>query len=161
MLEREINHRFPQLTEFNFNREVLKDVNLGFDKLIYLILLIAVLLLIITFALINNTIRLSLYSQRFIIKTQQLVGATSGFIRRPFLKKAFIQGFVASIFAMALIFGILYMMNNYLFDISPLIDFMLMVKLLIAVILLGIFICIVATNISLNKYLRSRLDDLY
>jgi cell division transport system permease protein len=160
-LERELRHRYPQMEEFNFNRDMLNDVNLGFDKLIYLILLIAVLLLIITFALINNTIRLALYSQRFIIKTQQLVGATSGFIRKPFLFMAIIQGLVAAVFAMALLFGILYMVNNYLFDISPMIDFILMLKLLGSVILLGILICLFATNVALGKYLRMRLDDLY
>ena len=161
LLERDLRHRYPQFEEFNFNREMLNDVNLGFDKLIYLILLIAVLLLIITFALINNTIRLALYSQRFIIKTQQLVGATSGFIRKPFLTMAVVQGIVAAIFAMALLFGILYMVNNYLFDISPMIDFLLMLKLLGAVVLLGVLICLFATNVALSKYLRMRLDDLY
>ena len=161
LLERDLRHRYPQLEEFNFNREMLNDVNLGFDKLIYLILLIAVLLLIITFALINNTIRLALYSQRFIIKTQQLVGATSGFIRKPFLTMAVVQGIVAAIFAMALLFGTLYMVNNYLFDISPMIDFLLMLKLLGAVVLLGVLICLFATNVALSKYLRMRLDDLY
>ena len=161
LLERDLRHRYPQLEEFNFNREMLNDVNLGFDKLIYLILLIAVLLLIITFALINNTIRLALYSQRFIIKTQQLVGATSGFIRKPFLTMAVVQGIAAAIFAMALLFGILYMVNNYLFDISPMIDFLLMLKLLWAVVLLGVLICLFATNVALSKYLRMRLDDLY
>jgi cell division transport system permease protein len=160
-LERELRHRYPQMEEFNFNRDMLNDVNLGFDKLIYLILLIAVLLVIITFALINNTIRLALYSQRFIIKTQQLVGATSGFIRKPFLFMAIIQGLVAAVFAMALLFGILYMVNSYLFDISPMIDFILMLKLLGSVILLGILICLFATNVALGKYLRMRLDDLY
>ena len=157
LLERDLRHRYPQLEEFNFNREMLNDVNLGFDKLIYLILLIAVLLLIITFALINNTIRLALYSQRFIIKTQQLVGATSSFIRKPFLTMAIVQGIVAAIFAMALLFGILYMVNNYLFDISPMIDFLLMLKLLGAVVLLGVLICLFATNVALSKYLRMRL----
>lgn len=161
LLERDLRQRYPQLEEFNFNRDMLNDVNLGFDKLIYLILLIAVLLLIITFALINNTIRLALYSQRFIIKTQQLVGATSGFIRKPFLTMAVFQGIVAAIFAMALLFGILYMVNNYLFDISPMIDFLLMLKLLGAVVLLGVLICLFATNVALSKYLRMRLDDLY
>jgi len=160
-LERELKQRYPQLQEFNFNRDILKDVNLGFDKLIYLIILIALLLLIITFALINNTIRLALYSQRFIIKTQQLVGATSAFIRKPFLYQALIQGLIAAIFAMALLFGILYLINSYLFDISPMIDYVLMLQLLGAVIILGILICLFATNVALGKYLRSRLDDLY
>jgi cell division transport system permease protein len=161
ILERELKSRYPQISEFNLSRELLEDVNLGFDKLIYLILLIALLLLIITFALINNTIRLALYSQRFIIKTQQLVGATSRFIRKPFLKRAILQGFVAAVLAMALLLGILYLMNRYLYDISALIDFYLMIKLLAAIVIIGVFICLFATNVALSKYLRMSLDDLY
>jgi cell division transport system permease protein len=123
--------------------------------------LIAALLLVITFALINNTIRLALYSQRFIIKTQQLVGATSAFIRKPFLVQAIVQGILAALVAMGLLFAILYLINNYLQDLSGLIDFMLMLKLLALVILLGVVICLLATNWALGKYLRMSLDDLY
>lgn len=160
-LEKDLKHRYPQLNDFNVSRDTLRDVNLGFDKLIYLVLLIAGLLLIITFALINNTIRLSLYSQRFIIKTQQLVGATSGFIRKPFLVQAIIQGVLAAIVAMALLFAIIYLVNNYVQDLSGLINVMLMLKLLAAVIALGILICLFATNWALGKYLRMSLDELY
>lgn len=160
-LELDLKQRYPQLEEFNVSRDTLRDVNLGFDKLIYLVLLIAGLLLIITFALINNTIRLALYSQRFIIKTQQLVGATSSFIRKPFLFKAIIQGVLAALVAMALLFAILYLINSYVQDLSGLIDFFLMLKLLGIVVLLGILICLFATNWALGKYLRMRLDDLY
>lgn len=160
-LEHDLKQRYPQLKEFNISRDTLRDVNLGFDKLIYLVLLIAGLLLIITFALINNTIRLALYSQRFIIKTQQLVGATSMFIRKPFLIQAIIQGVLAAIIAMALLFAILYLINNYLQDLSGLIDFILMLKLLGTVVLLGIVICLFATNWALGKYLRMSLDELY
>lgn len=160
-LEQDLKQRYPQLQEFNVSRDTLRDVNLGFDKLIYLVLLIASLLLIITFALINNTIRLSLYSQRFIIKTQQLVGATSAFIRKPFLMQALLQGIFAAIIAMALLFAILYLINAYVQDLSGLIDVALMIKLLATVILLGVVICLLATNWALGKYLRMRLDDLY
>ena len=160
-LENDLKQRYPQLEEFNVSRDTLRDVNLGFDKLIYLVLLIAGLLLIITFALINNTIRLALYSQRFIIKTQQLVGATSAFIRKPFLINAVIQGVFAAIVAMALLFAIIYLINNYVQDLSGLIDVVLMLKLLSAVIGLGILICLFATNWALSKYLKMSLDDLY
>ncbi len=160
-LEHDLKQRYPQLEEFNVSRDTLRDVNLGFDKLIYLVLLIAALLLVITFALINNTIRLALYSQRFIIKTQQLVGATSAFIRKPFLVQAIVQGILAALVAMGLLFAILYLINNYLQDLSGLIDFMLMLKLLALVILLGVVICLLATNWALGKYLRMSLDDLY
>jgi cell division transport system permease protein len=160
-LERDLKQRYPQLEEFNVSRDTLRDVNLGFDKLIYLILLIASLLMVITFALINNTIRLALYSQRFIIKTQQLVGATSAFIRRPFLLQAILQGVLAAFVAMALLFAILYLINNYVQDLSGLIDVVLMLKLFAAVVVMGIIICLFATNWALSKYLRMSLDDLY
>ena len=160
-LEHNLKQRYPQLEEFNVSRDTLRDVNLGFDKLIYLVLLIAGLLLVITFALINNTIRLALYSQRFIIKTQQLVGATSAFIRKPFLIQAIIQGVLAALLAMSLLFVILYLVNSYLPDLSGIIDLWLMIKLLAMVIVLGLVICFFATNWALGKYLRSKLDDLY
>ncbi len=160
-LERELKHRYPQLEDFNVSRDTLRDVNLGFDKLIYLVLLIAALLMLITFALINNTIRLSLYSQRFIIKTQQLVGATAAFIRKPFLKQALTQGVMAALLAMALLFVIIYLVNAYVQDLSELIDVLLMIKLLGIVIALGILICLIATRWALNKYLKMSLDDLY
>jgi cell division transport system permease protein len=152
---------YPAITDFNLNRESLQDVNLGFDRIAYIILVIAALLLLIAFAMINNTIRLALYSKRFLIKTMQLVGATSGFIRRPFVVQSLFQGIFAAIFGMALLMAIVQLTNQFLLDISDLLDYIILLQVFAAIIVMGIFISVVSTWLALNKYLRMKLDDLY
>jgi len=150
-----------KLSDFNLNKESLQDVNLGFDRIAYMILMITGLLLIIAFAMINNTIRLALYSKRFIIKTMQLVGATSGFIRKPFIIQSVLQGIFAAIFGMALLLGILYFTHHFYLDLSTLINIQLLLFVFAFIIVMGIIISVIATLFALNKYLRMKLDDLY
>jgi cell division transport system permease protein len=111
--------------------------------------------------MINNTIRLALYSKRFTIKTMQLVGATSGHIRKPFLKQALFQGIVSALVGLALLLTLFYALNNILetFQISyTLTSFVILITSLIAI---GVFITLISTWFALNKYLRMKLDDLY
>jgi cell division transport system permease protein len=152
---------YPSITDFNMNNETLQDVNLGFDRIAYIILVIAALLLLIAFAMINNTIRLALYSKRFILKTMQLVGATSGFIRKPFIKQSFFQGIYAAIVGMAFLMTIIHLTNEFLMDISELIDLETLIKVFGAITIMGIIISMLSTLFALNKYLRMKLDDLY
>ncbi len=160
-LQKKLMSDYPQITDFNLNRESLQDVNLGFDRIAYIILVIAALLLLIAFAMINNTIRLALYSKRFIIKTMQLVGATSGFIRKPFIVQSLFQGIFAAILGMALLMAIIQLTNQFLMDIGNLLDFFVLLQVFGAIIIMGIFISVLSTVIALNKYLRMKLDDLY
>lgn len=160
-LQTKLLSTYPSITDFNLNRESLQDVNLGFDRIAYIILVIAALLLLIAFAMINNTIRLALYSKRFIIKTMQLVGATSGFIRKPFLAQSFFQGVFAAILGMALLLAIIQLTNQFLMNITELIDFVTLLQVFGAIIIMGILISVISTLIALNKYLRMKLDDLY
>ena len=160
-LQKKLLTSYPSITDFNLNRESLQDVNLGFDRIAYIILVIAALLLLIAFAMINNTIRLALYSKRFIIKTMQLVGATSGFIRKPFLVQSFFQGVFAAVIGMGLLMSIIQLTNQFLMDISSLLDFLTLIKVFGAIVIMGIFISVLSTIIALNKYLRMKLDDLY
>jgi cell division transport system permease protein len=152
---------YPSITDFNMNNETLQDVNLGFDRIAYIILVIAALLLLIAFAMINNTIRLALYSKRFILKTMQLVGATSGFIRKPFITQSFFQGIYAAIVGMAFLMTIIHLTNEFLMDISELIDLETLIKVFGAITIMGIIISMLSTLFALNKYLRMKLDDLY
>lgn len=156
-----LTEAFPAITDFNLNRESLQDVNIGFDRIAYIILVIAGLLLLIAFAMINNTIRLALYSKRFIIKTMQLVGATAGFIRRPFIVQSFFQGIFAAIIGMGLLMAIIHLTNEFLLNISDLLDIMVLLKVFGAIVVMGILISVFSTIIALNKYLRMKLDDLY
>jgi len=150
-----------QLDEVSYDKASVKSVNLGFKQVVYLIGLVALLLIIIAVAMINNTIRLALYSKRFSIKTMQLVGATSGYIRRPFLGQSIGMGVISGIIAMALLFGLFYALNNLVDWVEIPITLNIFVMLFGSLILIGVVITFISTWFALNKYLRMKLDDLY
>ena len=150
-----------EIDEVNYDEASVNRVNLGFKQFVILFLSIAALLIIIAVAMINNTIRMSLYAKRFTIKTMQLVGATSKHIRKPFLKQAIIQGVLSAILALGFLMSVFFALNNVIetFEISFTIEMLLL--LIGSLLLLGIFITLVSTWFALNKYLRMKLDDLY
>jgi cell division transport system permease protein len=150
-----------QLDEVSYDKASVKSVNLGFKQVVYLIGLVALLLIIIAVAMINNTIRLALYSKRFSIKTMQLVGATSGYIRRPFLWQSIGMGVISGIIAMALLFGLFYALNNLVDWVEIPITLNIFLMLFGSLILIGVVITFISTWFALNKYLRMKLDDLY
>ena len=150
-----------QLEEVSYDESSVKKVNLGFKQFIFVFGVVALLLIMVAFALINNTIRLSLYAKRFSIKTMQLVGAKSGYIRRPFLMQAIGIGAVSGVIALALLFGLFYALNNLIDTIEIVFDFNYFILLLIGLISIGVIITFISTWFALNKYLRLKLDDLY
>lgn len=150
-----------QVIEVNFDENRINDVNLGFLQWIYIFIAIGLLLTIIAFAMINNTIRLALYAKRFIIKTMQLVGAKPGFIRRPFLLNAVFQGVLSSIIGMGLLMGVFYALNRYFGDLSVTYDLKTFLFLFSSLLAIGVLISLISTWFALNKYLRRRIDDLY
>ncbi len=150
-----------QLEEVSYDESSVKKVNLGFKQFIFVFGVVALLLIMVAFALINNTIRLSLYAKRFSIKTMQLVGAKSGYIRRPFLMQAIGIGAVSGTIALALLFGLFYALNNLIDTIEIVFDFNYFILLLIGLISIGVVITFISTWFALNKYLRLKLDDLY
>ena len=103
IIKEELLRAYPnEIDEVNYDAASVNSVNLGFKQFVFLFLAVAILLIVIAVAMINNTIRLALYSKRFTIKTMQLVGATHAYIRRPFLLQAILQGFISAIIGMAL-----------------------------------------------------------
>lgn len=161
-IEKTMLAKYPnQITDVNYSEAGLEDTNDKLFKTTYFILFIAVLLLLISVAMINNTIRLALYSKRFIIKTMQLVGATNAFINRPMVVTAIVQGLIASVIGMALLVGLLYLIQVYLLDISKLLNVYLFLEIYIGITLTGILISVVATWFALRKFLRMKLEDLY
>jgi cell division transport system permease protein len=150
-----------EIDEVNYDKASVENVNLGFRQFVYLILLVAGLLIVVAVAMINNTIRLALYSKRFTIKTMQLVGATSKFIRRPFLFQSIFQGAVSAIIGMALLMTLFYALNNALDTIEIPFEFMTFIILFASILGMGIVISFISTWFALNKYLRMKLDDLY
>ena len=162
LIEEKLKTNFPgSIAELSYSDASLEDVNVGFQQFVYLLLGVALLLVVIAVAMINNTIRLALYAKRFTIKTMQLVGAKGGFILRPFLFQAVIQGVLSAIFGMFLLVVVFYASNN-IFD-TFVITFSQesFVMLAIALLSLGIFMTVLSTWFALNKYLRMSIDDLY
>jgi cell division transport system permease protein len=150
-----------EIDEVNYDKSTVENVNLGFKQFVLLFLSVALLLIIVAVAMINNTIRLALYSKRFTIKTMQLVGATGSFIRKPFLWQAVLQGVVSAIIGLALLLTVFYAWNNVLVSLEINYTLTTFVMLVGSLIIIGIFITLVSTWFALNKYLRMKLDDLY
>lgn len=150
-----------QIDEVNYDKSSVESVNLGFKQFVFLFLAVAMLLIIVAVAMINNTIRLALYSKRFTIKTMQLVGAKHAYIRKPFLIQSIFQGAVSAIIGLALLMTLFYALNNLLdsFEISYSLESFLLLSS--SLIIIGIVITFVSTWFALNKYLRMKLDDLY
>lgn len=161
-LKKRIEKAYPdEVEEVSYNESSVEQVNLGFRQFVFLFLLVAGLLIVVAIAMINNTIRLALYSKRFTIKTMQLVGATAGFIRKPFLLNAVLQGVVSSIIGSALLLGSFLIASNLIDSIQFVFNLQLLLQLISILMLIGIFITVISTWISLRKYLRIKLDDLY
>jgi len=150
-----------EIDEIHYNEESIADVNLGFKRLVFLFGLIALLLIFVAIAMINNTIRLALFSQRFLIKTMQLVGATHRYIRRPFLTKSILQGIVSATIGISLFMLLLYVINNVLEIIEIELQLQLLLLLFVSILFLGVLLSFISTWAALNKYLRMKINDLY
>ncbi|HOK60375.1 MAG: permease-like cell division protein FtsX [Tenuifilum sp.] len=153
--------RFPQVKEVDYQRSLINLVNDNVSRISLVILTFAGLMLFISLVLINNTIRLSVYSKRFIINTMKLVGASWGFIRRPFLLKSILHALYASFIAIALLIGLLYAINKEVADLLAILDPPSIVLVFAAITAIGIVINFLATLMAVNKFLRSSTDDLY
>jgi len=147
--------------EVYYQKSLVQAINQNVQKIGILLLGFSLLLLVIAIALINNTIRLSVYSKRFIIKSMLLVGATQSFIRRPFLIKGAIQGIYSAIIALILIGVILYFAQLELPELIDFQDTNLFISLIALVVVSGIMITWLSTYAALRKFLNMKTDDLY
>jgi len=149
------------ISEFQFPTETVTKVS-GYVKTAAVIFLFAaVLLTILVVFSIDNTIRLAMYSNRFLIKTMQMVGATRWFIAKPINQRAIINGLAASLIAIAAIWGTVLLVENFIPNFKLLHDTPGLLLLFAIIIVLGITITLVSTHRSVIKYLRMKLDDLY
>ena len=121
----------------------------------------AVILSIVVIILIDNTIRLAMFSNRFLIKTMQMVGATRWFIARPMNNKAIINGAISALIAIVLVYILISTAQRYWPDLAVLQDNRSMILLFLALFILGISITLFSTYRSVLKYLRMKLDELY
>jgi len=161
-----IEKKFASYTDYvkevSYQKNLVHLINNNVRAISVFLILFSALLMLVSFALISNTIRLMVYSKRFIIKTMQLVGATKTFIRRPFLRSGLIQGVLSSVIAMALLTIILYFSMNQLREIINIQDYYKIVASLYLIVLsLGVIISVASTFFAVNRYLRIKTSNLY
>jgi cell division transport system permease protein len=147
--------------EVIYQKVLVNEINSNASKIGLIILIFSLFLLLIALALINNTIRLSIYAQRFVIKTMYLVGATQRFIRWPFIWRGIMHGIISGLIATLMIITFIYFMQHQISEYNLLQDKYQLLILFGAIILLGILIAGVSASLSVRKYLRSQSDDLY
>lgn len=149
------------VTEIEYQKVLLGRLEENIRKLSVPLLVLGVLLLLIAIALINNTIRLSIFSSRFLIKSMQLVGATRSFIRRPYILKGIRYGILSGLMAFGFIVMLLSLFRKMSDDLLDRLDIETFAQLFGIVILLGILIAWLSTHFAVNKYIRLRQDQLY
>ena len=147
--------------EVIYHKNMIKDLNEKTKNASVFILIFSVLLLVVAVALINNTIRLSIYARRFLIRTMYLVGATQGFIRKPFIFKGIRQGIIAGLLAGFLLAGFLILVTNDIPDLLQIQDPNLLALLFAGIVLMGVLISGLSAALSVGRYLRLKTDDLY
>ena len=145
--------KYPKVSEINYQKDLAK-IGIG-------LLVLAVLLTFISFSLINNTVRLGIYARRFSIHTMKLVGASWGFIRRPFIQRAVTMGMLAALIACGVLAAGIYALYCYQPEILTIVTWREMAITGGAVFLLGIVITAVCADISVNKFLRMKASELY
>lgn len=151
----------PMTDDVIYQKELVDAINNNLHHLSYVFLFLAGLLTLVSVALINNTVRLSLYASRFVIRTMKLVGATRGFIRRPFMSRSFYMGLTAALVANGLLFGCIQMITRYDPSTTVYFDDMMLLCIGILVIVISLTLTLVCTYISTNKYLRKKASEVY
>ncbi|HMO62166.1 MAG TPA: permease-like cell division protein FtsX [Ferruginibacter sp.] len=149
------------VSEFQYHKETITNVSSLTKYVASFILIVAIILSIIVIISIDNTIRLAMYSNRFLIKTMQMVGATRSFIARPLNVRAIINGLIAAGIAIAAVFAVIILVEKFVPWIKLLRDTSNMFIIIIGIIILGVSISWFSTQRSVLKYLKMKLDDLY
>jgi cell division transport system permease protein len=147
--------------EVYYQKSLVDLINKNLRKIAIVLMVVSLALLLIAIALIRNTIRLSIYSKRFLVRSMQLVGATESFIRRPFLKQGVSQGFFGGLLADLLLVGILYWVSKRVPDLTLVQDTTVIACILVGIVILGVLLAWFSTRAALDKFLKADLDKLY
>lgn len=147
--------------EVVYQKSLIDQVNSNISKITLVILSFSLILLVISVILIANTIKLSIYAKRFLIRSMQLVGATETFIRLPFIKKSIVHGVIAAAAADLLLILTLYIAQQRIPEITALQDIQQFSLFFAGVLVLGVVLSALSTWISVNKFLRMKVDNLY
>ncbi|MGZ3850291.1 MAG: cell division protein FtsX [Flavisolibacter sp.] len=149
------------VTDVQYPKELVTNLNKNLRNVSLILLAVAIILAIVVIILIDNTIRLAMFSNRFLIKTMQMVGATRGFIARPLNLRAIVNGAISAFIAIVLIYILITIAGNLVPEIKVVHSTSTLLILFVVLILIGITISLFSTYRSVLKYLRMKLDELY
>jgi cell division transport system permease protein len=149
------------ITDVSYPDQLVSNINENFRNISLIILGIAIILAIVVIFLIDNTIRLAMFSNRFLIKTMQMVGATRGFISKPLAIRAIINGAISAAIAILLVYILISVAENFVPWLQNVRSSSTLLVLFVVLLLIGITITFLSTWRSVSKYLRMKLDELY
>ncbi len=153
--------KYPKVSEINYQKDLIDAVNRNLTKVGLAMLVLAILLTFVSFSLINNTVKLDIYARRFSIHTMKLVGASWGFIRKPFVKRAVGTGLLAAFLAILFLAGCMYALYRYEPEVINIVTWEDMAITGLSVVLFGIVITALCAYISVNRFLKMKAGELY
>ncbi|HEY6902274.1 MAG TPA: permease-like cell division protein FtsX, partial [Puia sp.] len=145
----------------HYNKNLVNNLDEWIRRVSLILLAVAVAISIAVIVLIDNTIRLAMFSNRFLIKTMQMVGATRWFIAKPMDMRALVNGAISGLIAIVCILGVIFLTEKWLPEMKALRDYTMLSMLFVVIVVLGICISFISTHRSVVKYLKMKLDDLY
>ena len=153
--------KIPGVYQVEYSKELIDNINKNVANISFVFIGLFLILLIISVILINNTLRIALFSQRFLIRSMQLVGATANYILRPFLFRGMIYGLIAGIISSGLLYFIIEIADRRISNLELVISLEQLGVIFISLIFTGIIMVILSTYSAVSKYLNSSLDELY
>ena len=160
VIKAELNY-YPVVHTIFYQENLIDKLNSNVNRLSFFLLSFCLLLFVIAFALINNTIRLSVYSKRFLIRTMRLVGATNSFIQKPFLVKGIYQGIYSSIFAIFMLIGSIQIIQSETASMLNITDLKIIGFIFILIFIFGFFLSWISTFFAVRKFIKQKESELY
>jgi len=151
----------PMVDEVVYRQSLVDALNANLKKITIVLSVFIALLLFISFVLINNTVRINVFARRFTIHTMKLVGASRGFIRRPFILQGAIQGLFASLIAILMLIGGLFVLRNSFTALFEVFSLKMLLVVMGIVVASGVLICVISTFFVVNRLLSLSKDQLY
>ncbi len=151
----------PDVKDVYYQKSLVGLINQNVNRIGIALMVASLVLLIIAITLIRNTIRLSIYSKRFLVRSMQLVGATPAYIRRPFIRNGILQGFFGGLLADALLALLLYGLTTRIPELTFVQDYTIIIGIFVGIIVLGMLLGGISTRLALRKYLHADVDQLY
>jgi cell division transport system permease protein len=160
-IEKQLKNSESNINSIMYREDMIEAMNDNVRHLSLALTALAIILLVISVALINNTIQLSIYSKRFLIRTMKLVGATGSFIRKPFIRDNIFSGIIAAVLAIVALSALIYYLSSNLKDFMGVINVQSILLISVVVLVSGILITGISSYFAVNRFLNMDVDKLY